>query len=58
MEADIPDAYLRRLHGLYADWFSTYELSPIVIIDTDKMDYVEDLVDLIDLTKRLDLALK
>jgi deoxyadenosine/deoxycytidine kinase len=57
MEAAIPDAYLRRLHRLYARWFSTYDLSPIVIIDTDKMDYVEDLVDLIDLTKRLDAAL-
>src|SRR6202044_1160174 len=47
MEAAIPDAYLRRLHRLYARWFSTYDLSPIVVIDTDKLDYVEDLVDLI-----------
>jgi deoxyadenosine/deoxycytidine kinase len=58
MEAAIPDAYLRRLHRLYTQWFSTYELSPIVVIDTDKMDYVEDLVDLISLTKRLDQVLK
>jgi deoxyadenosine/deoxycytidine kinase len=57
MEAAIPDAYLRRLHRLYAEWFSTYELSPIVVIDTDEMDYVEDLVDLISLTKRLDKVL-
>ncbi len=57
MEQAIPDAYLRRLHRLYARWFSTYDLSPIVVIDTDKMDYVEDLVDLIDLTRRLDEAL-
>jgi len=58
MEAAIPDEYLRRLHRLYSQWFSTYELSPIVIIDTDKMDYVEDLVDLIDLTRTLDRALE
>jgi deoxyadenosine/deoxycytidine kinase len=58
MEAAIPDAYLRRLHRLYTRWFSTYELSPIVVIDTDAMDYVEDLVDLISLTRQLDQVLK
>jgi deoxyadenosine/deoxycytidine kinase len=58
MESAIPDAYLRRLHRLYSRWFQSYNLSPIVVIDTDKLDYVEDLVDLIDLTKRLDIALK
>ncbi len=57
MESEIPDAYLRRLHRLYARWFGSYDLSPIVVIDTDKLDYVEDLVDLIDLTRRLDAAL-
>jgi deoxyadenosine/deoxycytidine kinase len=58
MEREIPDAYLRRLHRLYAEWFATYDLSPIVRIDTGKLDYVEDLVDLIDLTRTLDAALK
>jgi deoxyadenosine/deoxycytidine kinase len=57
MESDIPDAYLRRLHRLYARWFSSYGLSPIVRIDTTKLDYVEDLVDLIELKTRLDEAL-
>jgi deoxyadenosine/deoxycytidine kinase len=57
MERAIPDAYLRRLHRLYGRWFASYDLSPIVVIETDKLDYVEDLVDLIDLTRRLDEAL-
>jgi deoxyadenosine/deoxycytidine kinase len=57
MEAAIPDAYLRRLHGLYTAWFDAYDLSPIVRVDTGKLDYVEDLVDLIDLTRTLDAAL-
>jgi deoxyadenosine/deoxycytidine kinase len=57
MEQTIPDAYLRRLHRLYERWFSSYDLSPIVRIDTTRMDYVEDLVDLIELTKTLDKAL-
>lgn len=57
MEKSIPEAYLRRLHRLYARWFASYEMSPIVTIDTTKMDYVEDLVDLIELTRTLDRAL-
>lgn len=57
MESDIPDAYLRKLHGLYGDWFDRYDLGPIVRIDTTKLDYVEDLVDLIDLQQKLDKAL-
>ena len=57
MEAEIPDAYLRRLHRLYGAWFDSYDLSPIVKIDTTKMDYVEDIVDLIELTKTIDAAL-
>lgn len=57
MEKEIPDAYLRRLHRLYTQWFDTYDLSPIVKIDTTKLDYVEDLVDLIDLIRILDAAL-
>jgi deoxyadenosine/deoxycytidine kinase len=48
---------LKRLHGLYEAWFGSYDLSPIVRIDTTKMDYVEDLVDLIELTRTLDAAL-
>ncbi len=58
MEAAIPDAYLRRLHKLYGSWFDRYDLSPVVRIETDKLDYVEDLIDLIDLTRTLDKVLK
>ena len=58
MEASIPDAYLRRLHRLYEEWFATYDLGPIVRIDTTKLDYVEDLVDLIELQQKLDAVLR
>jgi deoxyadenosine/deoxycytidine kinase len=57
MEDDIPAPYLRRLHRLYEDWFARYDLGPIVRIDTTDLDYVEDLVDLIELQGRLDRAL-
>lgn len=57
MEQEIPDAYLRRLHKLYGTWFDSYDLGPIVRIDTTKLDYVESLVDLIDLVRIVDDAL-
>jgi deoxyadenosine/deoxycytidine kinase len=57
MESTIPDAYLRRLHRLYEDWFERYDLGPIVKIDTTELDYVEDLVALIELQQRLDCVL-
>ncbi len=57
MEQEIPDPYLRRLHKLYNTWFETYDLGPIVRIDTTKLDYVESLVDLIDLQRIVDRAL-
>jgi deoxyadenosine/deoxycytidine kinase len=56
-ERAIPDAYLRRLHRLYTSWFDRYDLGPIVRIDTTKLDYVEDLVDLLELQRTLDAAL-
>jgi deoxyadenosine/deoxycytidine kinase len=58
MEKSIPDAYLRRLHRLYTRWFDAYDLSPVVRIDTGKLDYVEDLVDLIEVTRRVERALE
>lgn len=45
MEKDIPTAYLKRLHGLYEQWIANYTLSPLVILPTNKLDYVTDLVD-------------
>lgn len=45
MEQNIPRAYLRRLHDLYEAWIEQYTLSPLVIIPTDKLDYVTNLVD-------------
>jgi len=53
MEKAIPDAYLRRRHRLYEEWFASYALSPIVSLDTGKLDYVENLVDLIDVTPQV-----
>jgi deoxyadenosine/deoxycytidine kinase len=58
MEQEIPDAYLRRLHRLYTSWFERYDLGPIVHVDTTRLDYVENLVDLIELQQKLDTVLR
>ncbi|PID38577.1 MAG: deoxynucleoside kinase [Proteobacteria bacterium] len=52
-EQSIPDRYLRRLNQLYEEWFARYDLSPSVIIETDQIDYVTDLVDRLDLMARI-----
>lgn len=57
MEKEIPDAYLRKLHRSYEGWFDTYDLGPIVRIDLTNLDYVENLVDLIEIQQKLDRLL-
>jgi deoxyadenosine/deoxycytidine kinase len=54
MEQQIPTRYLRRLDGLYADWVRSYDLSPLIEIDSDRMDYLTDLVHQIDILKKIE----
>lgn len=53
-EQDIPAAYLRRLNLLYEDWYARYELSPVLRLEIDKLDYLTDLVDRVDLFDRIE----
>lgn len=54
MEQSIPTEYLLRLEKLYEDWIASYNLSPLVIIPTDKLDYMTNLVDRHDVLKTID----
>lgn len=54
MERDIPTAYLSRLNALYEEWFDSYEMSPVEVLPTDKLDYLTDLVDRVDLFRRIE----
>jgi deoxyadenosine/deoxycytidine kinase len=47
-EQKIPKKYLTRLHNLYEGWVENYTLSPVMIWESDKMDYLTDLVDRIE----------
>ena len=48
-EQNVSLSYVRRLNELYERWFEQYTLSPTVVIETDRLDYVSDLVHRIDL---------
>lgn len=53
MEQNIPTAYLTRLHDLYESWIANYTLSPLVIIPTDTLDYM-NIIDRHDILKTLE----
>jgi deoxyadenosine/deoxycytidine kinase len=44
-EQTIPRAYLKKLEVLYEEWFTEYKLSPTLVIETDRVDYIEHLFD-------------
>jgi len=53
-EQDIPARYLRRLNGLYEDWVERYDQSPIMIWDSENMDYLSDLADRIEFQRTIE----
>ena len=53
----MPVSYIRRLNQLYEDWFDRYDLSPTVVIPTDRMDYITDLMDRLDLIETIEKLL-
>jgi deoxyadenosine/deoxycytidine kinase len=53
-EQSLPLAYLKRLHGLYEDWFERYDRSPTLVIEIDRLDYIQDLVDRIEVIRTIE----
>jgi len=54
-EATIEDGYLRRLGDLYERWIDDYDLSPVVVVPADDLDFVNhepDLRRVLDLLER------
>jgi deoxyadenosine/deoxycytidine kinase len=54
MEKDIPTNYLKRLNDLYEDWFKGYKMSPVLVLPTDTLDYLTNLVDRVDLFRQIE----
>ncbi len=57
MERDIPLSYLKRLEKLYEQWLASYELSEVLVLETDKLDYINDMVDCLDVMERVEALL-
>ena len=52
-EKNVPLKYLKALDRLYSDWFERYDLSPSLVIDTHRLDYVQNLFDRQELVDRI-----
>ncbi len=57
MEQAIPLAYLKRLERLYERWIGDYRMSEVLVLDTDRLDYVSDLVHRLDVIRRIEAVL-
>jgi len=52
-ELAIPTSYLRGLNDLYESWMDNYDLSPKMVWDSERADYLTHLVDRIEFRRRL-----
>ena len=57
MERDVPLSYLKRLERLYEDWISAYDMSEVLVLETDRLDYIHDLVHRLDVMERIESVL-
>ncbi len=57
MEQNVPLAYLKRLDRLYEDWIGRYTMSELLVLETDDLDYVHDLVHRLDVMQRIEAVL-
>jgi len=57
MEQDVPLSYLKRLERLYENWIASYSLSEILVLDTDRLDYIHDLLYRLDVMERIESVL-
>jgi len=57
MEQDVPLAYLKRLERLYDAWIESYTMSDVLVLETDDLDYIHDLVHRLDVMQRIESVL-
>jgi deoxyadenosine/deoxycytidine kinase len=57
MEQDVPLPYLKRLDRLYESWISSYEMGDVLVLETDQLDYIHDLVHRLDVMQRIEAVL-
>ncbi len=57
-EMAIPLSYIQRLHAQYEDWYERYDLGPKAVIETEKLDYLRDIIHRYDLIEQIEALLK
>ena len=57
MEQDVPLSYLKRLERLYENWIGSYDLSELLVLETDELDYIHDMVHRLDVMQRIEAML-
>ena len=57
MERNVPLPYLKRLDRLYEDWIGSYGMSDVLVLETDQLDYIHDLVHRLDVMERIEAVL-
>lgn len=53
-EQGVPRRYLAALERLYEDWIEAYDASPKLVVDTERLDYVEHLFDRLELLQAIE----
>jgi len=57
MEQDVPLAYLKRLDRLYEEWIASYKMSDVLVLETDQLDYINDVIHRLDVMERIEAVL-
>jgi deoxyadenosine/deoxycytidine kinase len=57
MEQDIPLSYLKRLERLYENWITGYTLGDVLVLESDSLNFVDDLIDRQDVHERIEALL-
>jgi deoxyadenosine/deoxycytidine kinase len=57
MEQEIPLSYLKRLERLYDNWIADYTLSEVLVLESNSLNFVDDLIDRQDVRERIEALL-
>ncbi|MBN2874240.1 MAG: deoxynucleoside kinase [Spirochaetales bacterium] len=57
-EADIPDEYLDGLNRLYEEWIDGFDLSPVLVVPGDRLDFVAQGKDLDAIVRTIEARLR
>jgi deoxyadenosine/deoxycytidine kinase len=57
MEQNIPLSYLKRLDNNYENWITSYDMGEVLVLESDKLDYIHDLVHRLDVMEQIEAVL-